>query len=247
MASSIVAPLIGGAASGIFGSKGASDQAAATREAAAMADPFRSQRGMYQGILSNLYGGMAGARGGAYDSAQGMFGGFGTTGPMGRLFDKARGMQAGQAGSLAPSTDGGGIMDFIKSSPDYQFRLAEGQRALERSSSARGMLKSGGLMRDLMSFGQGQAASAYESEINRIMTMAGATVGSPGVAGQLAAQGAAIQNRGQQQLMGGIGYGIGQLAQNWGTPSTQAGMIAGQTGYTGGASGVLSGAEWESW
>ena len=243
--------MLGGAAiSGVMGGKNASKQASATRDAAAMADPFRSQRGMYQGILSNLYGGMAGSGTGVASSINGGFGAKGA-GIFSRLLPQIRDrIKTGDAtyaslgGGTAP---GQSMMDFITSSPDYQFRLAEGQRALERSAAAKGARVSGGLLRDLTSFGQGQAASAYEAEINRIMTMAGATVGSPGVAGQLAAQSAAIRSQGQQQLMGGIGYGIGQLAQNWGGGgTTQAGMLQNQTGYTGGVQGILRGDEWAS-
>lgn len=231
---------IGGIVGGVFAGKGAEKQAEATRYAADMADPFRGQRGFYQNILRNVYGGMGGG-GPAYGG--GAFG----AGKGGGLVAQVAGRGAG---AQAPTT-GGGIEEFIRSSPDYQFRLAEGQRAIERSAAGRGMLKSGNLLRELVSFGQGTAASAYESEINRIMTMAGATVGSPGVAGQIASQAAAIEGRGREQMLGGIGYGIGQIAQNWGqsvfNPASQAGSIFQQTGYTGGAAGVLSGEEWASW
>lgn len=138
---------------------------------------------------------------------------------------------------------------FITSSPDYQFRFNEGQRALERSAAAKGKLSSGNLMRDLVSFGQGQAAGAYEAEINRIMQMAGANVGSPSVAGQLAYKGTMSDVGGMNQAMGAIGYGINQWSNpnNWMNPNTQAGMINTQTGYTGGTAGVLSGDEWANW
>jgi len=213
------ATAIGGATalySAYQGKKAAGRAAAGQRDAAALADPFGPQRGQYQGILSNLYGGMTGAGEGAIDASQGKLGPFGSVGPMLRLFDKARGgLPTTQEGAgveaptpMAPKESS--IAQFIKSSPDYQFRLAEGQRAIERSAAARGQLKSGGLLRALIDYGQGQAAGAYESEINRIMTMAGATMGSPGVAGQLASQAAMTQQAGTNQMMGSIGYGINQ-------------------------------------
>ena len=46
-------------------------------------------------------------------------------------------------------------------SPDYQFRLQEGQRALEASQAARGGLLSGRAMLEAQRFGQGEASSEY--------------------------------------------------------------------------------------
>ena len=275
----------GAVVTGYMGQQAAESQASAMRDAAKTADPFGPQRGFYQNILRNLYGGMGGGGGAVaaqptgvmqtamqmrpdyyahenYDSFASERGrrqlerGLATGSIPGANFVMP---STGQApGTITAQGAGGGGMDsgvspiqqFIQSSPEYQFRFNEGQRALERSASARGMLNSGNILRDLTTFGQNQASQAYSSEINRIMTMAGATIGSPSVAAQIQSNAAGVSAQGQNQMAGAIGYGVGQIAQNWNNagnwanPNTQSGMINSQTGYTGGVSGVLSGDEW---
>lgn len=46
--------------------------------------------------------------------------------------------------------------------PSYQFRLAEGQKALEKSMAARGMLNSGQAMKAITDYGQNMASTAYD-------------------------------------------------------------------------------------
>lgn len=55
----------------------------------------------------------------------------------------------------------------IKMDPGYQFRLQEGQKALERSAAARGGLFSGRAAKDLQSYGQGMASQEYGNAYNR--------------------------------------------------------------------------------
>ena len=54
--------------------------------------------------------------------------------------------------------------------PGYAFRLAEGQKALERSGSARGMTLSGAQQKALMGYGQGMASQEYGNAYNRYTT-----------------------------------------------------------------------------
>lgn len=54
--------------------------------------------------------------------------------------------------------------------PGYQFRLAEGQKALERSGAARGMTLSGAQAKALNSYGQGMASQEYQNAYNRFNT-----------------------------------------------------------------------------
>lgn len=58
-------------------------------------------------------------------------------------------------------------------SPGYQFRFGEGQRAVESSAASKGMLMSGGTFKDLTRFGQGVAADDYNDQFNRYMAIAG--------------------------------------------------------------------------
>ncbi len=49
----------------------------------------------------------------------------------------------------------------LRADPGYQFRVAEGQKALERSAASKGLLLSGGQLKDLTRFGQDQGAQEY--------------------------------------------------------------------------------------
>jgi len=51
--------------------------------------------------------------------------------------------------------------------PGYQFRMQEGQKALERSASARGTLNTGGTMKAAQAYGQGLASQEYGNVYNR--------------------------------------------------------------------------------
>lgn len=242
MSFGIVGAAVGTAVVGGYMANQAADkQARATRDAAkigaAAADPFANQRGFYQQILRNVYSGG--------DSS-----GLNLTSPGGTTTTGSQYYGDGGTATFR-ETPFNPVLDFIQNSPDYQFRFNEGQRAVERSAASKGMFQSGNLLRDLTSFGQGQASQAYESEINRIMTMAGATVGSPGVAGQIAASGganaASIRAEGTNTALQQVGYGLAGAFNQFNQPTTANSGIAGQTGYQGGASGVLSGDEFASW
>ena len=56
--------------------------------------------------------------------------------------------------------------DFVKD-PGYDFRMQEGQKALERSAAARGGLQNGGTMKALAEYGQGFASNEYGNAYNR--------------------------------------------------------------------------------
>jgi hypothetical protein len=68
--------------------------------------------------------------------------------------------------------------DSIQNSAAYQFRLSEGQKALERSAAARGGLASGGFMKGMARFGQGLASDEYGNQWNRLMGLANMGQGS---------------------------------------------------------------------
>lgn len=56
--------------------------------------------------------------------------------------------------------------DFQKD-PGYDFRMQEGQKALERSAAARGGLQSGGTLKALSRYGQDYASNEYNNAYNR--------------------------------------------------------------------------------
>jgi hypothetical protein len=75
---------------------------------------------------------------------------------------------------LQPGDNSGWAMkDFTPSDlttdPSYQWRLDQGQQALERSAAAKGGLQSGGFMKDLTNYAQGAASQEYGNEYQRYM------------------------------------------------------------------------------
>ena len=59
-----------------------------------------------------------------------------------------------------------GLADF-ETEPGYEFRLAEGQKALERSAAARGQVFSGGTLKALTRYGQGVASQEFGRAYSR--------------------------------------------------------------------------------
>jgi hypothetical protein len=58
------------------------------------------------------------------------------------------------------------MSDFEKD-PGYEFRMAEGQKALERSAAARGGLQSGGTLKALSRYGQDFASNEFNNAYSR--------------------------------------------------------------------------------
>jgi len=52
-------------------------------------------------------------------------------------------------------------------SPGYQFRIGEGQKAIERSAASRGSLQSGGTLKAIERYAQDYATSDYDSFLKR--------------------------------------------------------------------------------
>lgn len=152
----------------------------------------------------------------------------------------------GDVGAGAKSLGQTGAMDAFKTSPDYQFRLDEGLRALQTTAAARGNLNSGDQLRAITDYGQGLASTEYGNYVNRLSGITGTgqtATTQTGQFGALAATNAgdAIQNagaarasgyagaanawnQGLQSASGSVGFGLG-AAQKWWQPSnTDAGM-----------------------
>ena len=58
------------------------------------------------------------------------------------------------------------MADFQKD-PGYDFRMQEGQKALERSAAARGGLQTGGALKALSRYGQDYASNEFQNAYNR--------------------------------------------------------------------------------
>jgi hypothetical protein len=82
--------------------------------------------------------------------------------------------QAGRVNSQDPSTYGSLNKNFtladFQADPGYNFRLSEGQKALERSAAAKGGLFSGGTLKDLTQYNQNFASNEFTNAYNRYQT-----------------------------------------------------------------------------
>lgn len=72
-------------------------------------------------------------------------------------------------GSFGQLARGFGMSDY-QADPGYAFRLAEGQKALERSAAARGSALSGGTLKALARYGQDMGSQEYMNAYNRFQT-----------------------------------------------------------------------------
>lgn len=75
------------------------------------------------------------------------------------------------AGALSQMQDPGFQKNFsmsdFQADPGYQFRMQQGQDALQRSAAARGGLMSGGTLKALSDYGQNSASQEYQNAYNR--------------------------------------------------------------------------------
>lgn len=124
------------------------------------------------------------------------------------------------------------MADF-QQDPGYAFRLAEGQKALERSGAARGMTLSGAQAKALMSYGQGAASQEYSNAYNRFNndqnTLYSRLYGQSQLGLNAAGQGANLSNAYGNALAGatsdiGNAEAAGTMAKyrNWQTQDSRA-------------------------
>ena len=114
-------------------------------------------------------------------------------------------------------------MQYLEQMPGYQFRLKQGQRAMERSAAAGGGLVSGKTLKGLMEFGQGVAGQTYGEEYNRLAGLAGTGQTMTSNLGSLGMQTA--QNIGQARASGYLGAGQAQAAGTVGMANAMTGAI----------------------
>jgi hypothetical protein len=69
--------------------------------------------------------------------------------------------------------DPNNIMEILRGSPGYQFRLQEGTKGLNRSLAAQGGLLSGNAMRESMKLGQGLADQTYNDYVDQLYRQTG--------------------------------------------------------------------------
>lgn len=128
---------------------------------------------------------------------------------------------------MAPYQDFG--MPQFQADPGYNFRMAEGLKALERSASARGLLQSGGTLKGIEQYGQNLASEEYQNAFGRYLTQREARMNPyaylTGI-GQAAAAGQAAN-------VGTTGANLADIAMSKG--NVQAAQAAGSAGAIGNA------------
>lgn len=129
----------------------------------------------------------------------------------------------------------GGDMSGFTESPGYQFRMREGQKAIERAAAARGDFGSGSNLKALTEYGQGVASQEYGDYLQRLLGLqqVGAQATSQSAQTALASQGMRSALLGQQAgYMGQRGAVAGALGNNLanlltGTRANQANALTG--------------------
>jgi hypothetical protein len=128
---------------------------------------------------------------------------------------------------MAPYQDFG--MEQFQADPGYNFRMAEGMKALERSAAARGLLQSGGTLKGIQQYGQNLASSEYENAFSRYLSQREARMDPyrylTGI-GQAAAAGQAAN-------VGSTGAALAEIAAQRG--NVNAAQAAGTAGAIGNA------------
>jgi hypothetical protein len=142
-------------------------------------------------------------------------------------------------GDLAPYRDAG-LADYntlrgqigtsFQASPGYEFARGEGIRAIDQAASARGMLGSGGRLRELMRYGTGVANQEYGNWLSRLQGLAGV--------GQTASGQSASLAQGAGQNMAGVNMQGGNALAGL----IQQGGAARAAGTVGTANALLGGA-----
>lgn len=152
----------------------------AAKRAAKAADPFAPNRGAFADILNQLYG-------------------LPTAADRKAQITKAKSQQ----GAPAPQ-QGAFAEDFLSNLPGLKFAIEQGTQAAQRQASASGMGRSGNLLAEIARQTTGLAQQRAGEEINRLMTLSGATTGAPGTSATVQA--------GAPTSLSGVGGFLGEMA-----------------------------------
>jgi hypothetical protein len=233
----ILAPIIGGAIAGggsaVAGAVGSANAAAAQEKT--VNDAMSQQKAMWEQQRADQAPWLAAGRTSLADLMEQM-----------------------QAGSFNTNVD----PSQMANDQGYQFRMAEGQKALERSASARGMLASGGALKSLSRYSQGLASDEFQNiyarnqsentnRFNRLASLSGIGQASAQNLGALGAQNSAqmsglygalgnAQSAGAMGMANAISGGfqsLGNGIQSAGYAARPAPIIPSQYGYAPGAYG----------
>lgn len=101
-------------------------------------------------------------------------------------------------------------LEELQFDPGYGFRLAEGQKALERSAAARGGLLSGSMLRGITRFGQEYGSQEYQNAMARAMAQRAARTN---VLSSIGGMGPAIAGQ-QAGVITGTGANLANIAMS---------------------------------
>lgn len=229
---SLITSIIGG----IQGASAAKN-AAAAQEQGDQAAATTMQGAVTSGQTGVTNAGQAAGAGATTAASLGQFGVTSATGNAGALLNpyQTTGAQATTqlAAGLAPGGDLSQTFtaaDMEANDPGYEFRLQQGEQALQRSLAAGGSVMGGGAMKQLNDYAQNSASSEYQNAFNRFTTNQQNNVTNlenTANAGQ-----AAATTGGNQQIQ------AGEFNSNTGT---QAAEYAGTTGLTAATTGAQIG------
>jgi len=81
---------------------------------------------------------------------------------------------------LDPNADQESILEQLRNTPGYDFRMQQGQQALDRSQAARGGFFSGEALKASQALGQGLADQTYNDYVSRLAQQSGQGLGAAG-------------------------------------------------------------------
>lgn len=152
-----------------------------------------------------------------------------------QLQELAQRYQQDYTDELPQALTGKEIQAKLEDLPEYQFQFGQGQKALERSQAARGVLQSGGALLEAQKFGQDLAQNVYQGHVSRLAGIAGMNlpVVQQGI-GNYNAQGQFYANQGNllgattQQSMQDVARSRESAFTNQGNALLQAAMANAQ-------------------
>ena len=157
----------------------------------------------------------------------------------------------GALAQLQQAIMGGEGYQFSPTDPGYQFRLQQGQQAMERAAAAQGGRLSGAQLKAAMNYNQGMASQEFGNHVSRLSHLAavgqnaatGAGQASMASAGQLASLGANYAgNMGNLHMANANAWangaqGVANAVNNFGQNALFAAAMGGGGGVTGATSG----------
>jgi len=132
-------------------------------------------------------------------------------------------MRQSQQQTQSANTPAGPDTSVFFESPDYQFNLAEGQKAIDRSLAARGRTLSGAGVREGVRYASGMASNEFGNFYNRLANIAG--LGQTATGSTAAAGANAANNISQNHLFAGQSRASGYMNAAQGINNAAQGTI----------------------